>query len=542
MYLNRPTFLSIKHGLRLYHTIRYLKWQQIGYRFYYPVKHFFYRPAVAHPKHYSAALGIARIDFPQLAYQQKIFNPQENSFLLLNKKLQFGTQINWDYTENGMLWAFHLHYFDWLNDPNLNSEKALVTIIQYIEYQYKSKINKHAYPTSIRIVNWIKFCIRHQVADRRIVASLFEQSHRLASFPEYEIMANHLLENGFALVWAGLYLGESSFLRQGSAILQRQLKEQILLDGAHFERSPAYTSIVLKSILELLFLFNALKIDNDLSKELKINAYKVLSHLFVLVKDAPFYPNFNDSNEQMSVPFRDLVALAHSLGITYDFLDLGESGFYRFEGSDFHILFNSGQLHANYQPGHAHADAFTFVLNWKGAPIIVDPGVSVYDRSARRLLERSTMLHNTISIEGESSIDVWSSFRVGKRCSIKALYRDSNIIDIEHDGYYHKYKIKHNRKLICSPKGFHIIDHLIGWQGQEAILYLHFHPSVYLSIVHNNSEDTTVIINNKIKINFKYVELHIENYEYCLGFNQTQTAQRLVGRIHNHETNIIIEI
>ena len=241
---NRPTFLSIKHGLRLYHTIRYLKWQQIGYRFYYPIKRFLYRPAVARAQHLAAAANFTAIDFPYFGQQQQIYNPTNHTFLLLNQEVQFGTRINWDHTANGSLWAFHLHYFDWLNDPNLPIEKALDSIIQYIDYHFKSKINKHSYPTSIRIVNWIKFCVRHRIVDRRIVASLYEQSHRLASFPEYEIMGNHLLENGIALVWAGVYLGDPSLLEKGRRIVSIQLPEQILPDGAHFERSSSYASVI----------------------------------------------------------------------------------------------------------------------------------------------------------------------------------------------------------------------------------------------------------------------------------------------------------
>lgn len=541
MRLNRPTFLSIKHGLRLYHTIRYLKWQQISYRFYYPIKRFLYRPAAAQAQHFAAAANFDAIDLPRFPQRQAIYNPKNHSFLLLNQKVQLGSHINWDHAANGRLWSFHLHYFDWLNDPFLDVEKALDSIIQYIDYQFKSKINKHSYPASIRIVNWIKFCTRHRIVDPRITASLYEQSHRLAAFPEYEIMGNHLLENGIALVWAGLYLGSSSFLENGRSIVAHQLPEQILSDGAHFERSPSYASAILKNILELLFLLRHQNAEIDLSKLLEINSSRILSHLFILIKGAPFYPNFNDSNEQMAISFPDLVGLAQHLGIAYDELALGESGFLRFDGNDFHVIFNSGRLNASYQPGHAHADAFTFILNYKGAPIIVDPGVSVYEVSERRLLERSTGLHNTVSVEGANSVDVWSSFRLAKRCVIKTLSKSFNDIEIEHDGYLNKYKITHNRQLTCSANSVQIIDRLIGWNGQSLGLHLHFHPSVIVEVRRNNMNDSYVIINDKIKVKFKYVYFHIENYQYCLGFNQTQTAQRLVGTINNHEAITIIE-
>jgi uncharacterized heparinase superfamily protein len=541
MRLNRPTFFSIKYFVRLFHTLRYLKWQQFFFRFYYPLKRIVYPKAPFQKRHFNAAISHPSIDFPCFDFQRGIFNASDNSFILLNKRHQFSHRIDWDFTENGLLWSFHLHYFEWLNDPQIDACDALGSIIEYIEYHHKSKINKYAYPTSIRIVNWIKFCMRHQVNDRRIVAALFRQSDCLAHFPEYEIMGNHLLENGLALVWAGVYFKDDRYWEKGTSIVRLQLEEQVLADGGHFERSAAYGSILLKNILEVSFLMATLEQKEYFYNLLKMKSSLMLSHLFILVKDAPFYPNFNDSNEQMSVPFSALSSLAQRLGIAYNALALSESGFTRFDGQYFHVVFNSGTIIADYQPGHAHADAFSFVLNWQGQPIIVDPAVSVYHASARRLLERSTIMHNTVSVEAGNSADVWSSFRLGRRCSINTLYKSINKIEIEHNGYFSKYRIWHKRQLECSLNKIEIIDSLVGWNGQDAALYLHFHPNVQIAFEYNNGEDNCVIVNDKIRIKFKYVDFYIENYEYAFGFNVTQTAQRLVGRVINEQVTTIIE-
>ena len=47
----------------------------------------------------------------------------------------------------------------------------------------------------------------------------------------------------------------------------------------------------------------------------------------------------------------------------------------------------------------------------------VNLGVSTYETSKRRLLERSTKSHNTVEINKKNSSDVWSSFRVASRAS-----------------------------------------------------------------------------------------------------------------------------
>jgi len=45
-----------------------------------------------------------------------------------------------------------------------------------------------------------------------------------------------------------------TFPIRGQRLLARELREQILPDGGHFERSPMYHAILLKDVLDLLHL------------------------------------------------------------------------------------------------------------------------------------------------------------------------------------------------------------------------------------------------------------------------------------------------
>ncbi len=54
----------------------------------------------------------------------------------------------------------------------------------------------------------------------------------------------------------------------------------------------------------------------------------------------------------------------------------------------------------SYQPGHAHADTFNFVLNIHNEPLIVDTGISTYEANETRLKERGTAAHNTVTVSG----------------------------------------------------------------------------------------------------------------------------------------------
>lgn len=67
------------------------------------------------------------------------------------------------------------------------------------------------------------------------------------------------------------------------------------------------------------------------------------------------------------------------------------------------LLADVGSIGPDYQPGHAHADTFNFVLYLNERPIIVDTGTSTYEVNEIRFYERSTAAHNTVVVAGKNS-------------------------------------------------------------------------------------------------------------------------------------------
>src|SRR5690606_19561897 len=100
---------------------------------------------------------------------------------------------------------------------------------------------------------------------------------------------------------------------------------------------------------------------------------------------------------------------------------LSDSGYRKFNEADFEILMDVGQIAPVYQPGHSHADSLQFLLNFKGKPVIVDTGISTYEKNERRQLERSTASHNTVTINRDNSSNVWGGFRVAERAMVEVL-------------------------------------------------------------------------------------------------------------------------
>ena len=84
-----------------------------------------------------------------------------------------------------------------------------------------------------------------------------QQARWLNKRPEFHLLGNHLFANAKALVFAGLMFKSEeaeAWLNRGKNIIIKQIKEQVLEDGGHFELSPMYHSIFLEDLLDLLWI------------------------------------------------------------------------------------------------------------------------------------------------------------------------------------------------------------------------------------------------------------------------------------------------
>ena len=74
--------------------------------------------------------------------------------------------------------------------------------------------------------------------------------------------------------------------------------------------------------------------------------------------------------------------------------------------SSYELFLDVGNIGPDYQPGHAHSDTFNFELIFKNKPIIVDTGISTYEKNNTRQLQRSTFSHNTVMIGNSEQSEV----------------------------------------------------------------------------------------------------------------------------------------
>ena len=260
-------------------------------------------------------------------------------------------------------------------------------------------------------------------------------------------------------------------------LLKKELNEQILSDGAHYEQSPMYHCILLDRLLDCYNIsINNICFDgqNDMNIFLLDKAKLMLGHLSAIIYKDETIPLLNDSANGIAPTPKELFDYANNLSIDWCKIALGDCGYRKIDSEELEFVLDIGDIKASYQPGHSHADTFNYELRVKGVPFIVDSGISTYDKNERRQYERSTMAHNTVSIDGADSSEVWGGFRVGRRAKVSVGIEDENYISATHDGFG-RTKL-HTRIFQLVGKMISITDKVSS--NRECISVIHFSPNV----------------------------------------------------------------
>ena len=214
----------------LVNTVKYLKFEQIAFRVFYVIRRKFVN------KEYSFKV---KVSIEPLIWSREIKKHTSYSekleFRFLNLMHQFEDKIDWNYDAYGKLWTYNLNYFDFLNQSSIKQTEALILIKDYVERTDELKDGFEPYPTSLRCINWIKYLSKENIQDTVINNSLYNQYYRLLDNLEYHLLGNHLLENGFSLLFGAYYFKNDEFYSKAKKIIQEELEEQILTDGAHYE-------------------------------------------------------------------------------------------------------------------------------------------------------------------------------------------------------------------------------------------------------------------------------------------------------------------
>lgn len=481
-------------------TVKYLKAKQIFYQIYYRCIHTHYKALIA-PCHRPISLPVTWIEKPVC------FKNGEFHFLNLSHVFS-----DWNFQKYGMLWAYNLNYFDFLHQTDFSKDDACYWIDKFSHDIKENHVGLDPYPIALRGINWIKFfCKYPECATKVRENTLWSQYTLLKKKLEYHLLGNHLLEDCISLLIAALYFDHEKWLKKSTRLLLNELEEQMLGDGAHYEQSPMYHSILLDRLLDAIN-FALGRNKQALVESLKHYACRQLGWLQAICYKDGSWPFFNDASLNIAPPSEKIFNYARQLNIEADKSKLSESGYRIICSERQEVRIDCGNITATYQPGHTHADSLTYELRIDGKPFVVDTGISTYNKNERRQYERSTIAHNCVipdSNMNNNSSEVWGGFRVGKRCRTTIIKDEPHEIIAEHNGF-----VQPCRRRWCMHRGGLLIEDTY---AGNAISIIHLTADADIKRIHIEGAKKIEFSNNLYSIEYnrfipcKVLYIYFEN-------------------------------
>jgi uncharacterized heparinase superfamily protein len=484
---------------RLFHTVRHLKPVQVYGRVCARLR----RP---HVDTSEAPLirGIAGIWAEAAARPISLLGRWRVRFL--NEEGEIERPEQWNDPSKAKLWLYNLHYFDDLASPTVPHRRCLQRelVERWIAENPPGAGNGwEPYPVSLRIANWIKWAHAGEALEPQWCESLAVQVRWLEQHIEWHLLGNHILANAKALVLAGLFFTgpeAERWLERGLAIYARQLPEQILRDGAHFELSPMYHMVILEDLLDLL---NAARIYKMAHRP----GFAVLPRIIGQTRTwlaAMTHPDggpsfFNDSVFGVAAQRSELEAYAARLGLPEvqtpgeGVHHLAASGYVRVKQGEMVAILDLAAVGSDYIPGHAHADTLSFELCLGAERVIVNGGTSSYAPGPLREAQRCTAAHSTVEVDGINSSEVWASFRVARRARVSDVEIAADgaqvVVSGRHDGYRRLAgRPTHCRTWRFADATLQVLDEITSRAVHCGVARFHLGPGIALEIDPSGTE------------------------------------------------------
>ncbi len=478
---------------------------------------------------------------------------------------------DWLASDAPQLWRFHLHYWDWAwalaAEPDQEAARSCYSRL-WRSWQAAQAFGRGdawlPYPAALRAWSWCgqyRTLVAGAEIDRSFRAELALTAGFLRRHLESDVGGNHLIKDLKALIGLAVFFGDD---RQESRMLGRlaeQVGVQVLADGGHYERAPAYHCQVLADLMDVADLLEAAgrKRCADLTEAIgRMRAWLE----YVLLPDGQV-PLFNDGYpvaDGLITAVRGRAASAGSLVV------LRETGLIRAELAGWHLLADCGPPCPDELPGHAHADTLSCLVRVDGAPLVVDTGTSTYAPGPVRDHERSTAAHSTVQVDDADSTEVWGAFRAGRRARVHDFSarsaQDTVTVTASHDGFrWLPGRPIHRRRWTLSQAGLRIDDEVTGAGRHLVTVRWHLAPdaSVQLGQVAAPARDdvTTGVLaasiggpeylaaagvgcpgpGGEIRVSVDFgasapYQLLVESAPLATGFSRTVTAPVLVVRLH----------
>lgn len=357
----------------------------------------------------------------------------------------------------------------------------------------------------------------------------------------YEVTSNHFLSNVVGLyylsaVFAGLPSADRWRVRARDW-LEREMRTQVLDDGADYESSIPYHRLVTELFLGAARL--ARHRGEPLSDEYERKLKQMVEFLVAVMRPDGLMPQIGDADDGRWHILSDYGSwqpqdARHLLGPAAHHFnvdawlplagDVGEWeatwwGFPPTPATDrptvaarsshfphagvtvlregrHYVIVTNGKVGTGGFGNHKHCDQLAFEYHLRGVPLLVDPGSHVYTANPdSRNLFRSTRSHNTLMVDGEEQHEIrpeWL-FRMFERAMPEQLAWVDGEDAAEYRGRHLGYSrltapVVHERRITLRriDGALNVEDHVDGTGDHHLSWHFHFAPDVVVAPMSNN--------------------------------------------------------
>jgi uncharacterized heparinase superfamily protein len=461
---------------------------------------------------------------------------------LLGMARKLDTPARWQHADAPLLWRYHLHYWDWAWGLAAEADRgAARAVFAQLWQSWREACGFGRgdawlpYPAALRAWSWCGL-YRDLVAGSDIEAEFLREVAAHAGFLrrhlETDVGGNHLVKDLKALTGLGVFLRDERLLDRSLGRLHAQLAVQVLPDGGHYERAPAYHCQVLADLIDVADLLTAA--GRTPRHELTHAIARMRRWLGDVLSPDGTVPLLNDG---YPVPGALLAALRPDPAPDAPLMTLPDTGLIRAAADGWHLIADVGAPCPDELPAHAHADTLACLLHVDGAPLLVDTGTSTYAPGPVRSYERSTAAHNTAELDGADSTEVWGAFRAGRRARVLATAAGSEAgvvtAQAAHDGYRRlPGRPVHRRRWSLSDAGLQVDDEITGGRRHEATIRWHLAPGSAVQPRDDGAVISTTAGSFAVRVTASGAfRLDVEAGMVATGFLRTTVAPVLTCRI-----------
>ncbi|MFB9812497.1 heparinase II/III family protein [Haloarcula sebkhae] len=458
------------------------------------------------------------------SFQRRSRRAADGEVAFLNRTVQSDSPAHPDWYDHGadsypLLWPLKLYAFEPLRwavlgfeDPQAAPEEVVAVFDQWIwDWTDSIDIGRPGYlrsawtpwavslrtQTLARYLAWRTGGSQEGVPEglsEALVGEIYRNSLFLANHVEGDVGGNHLVENGLALLMAGLLFPDTdeSWFCTGRSILGRTGAKQFLPDGGHYERSPMYHAIVTTRYVTACSLLAAS--ERTVPAWLTAMTEQAVAYLRYLSPPDGRLPLYNDAVFGQSLPLIDCLGYAESVGFTADDRAVpsqspmgAETGYYWLDTDYGRLLVDGGPVGPSHLPGHSHNDMLSILLWIGGQRVLTDTGVYDYADNERRQYARSVAGHNTVQVGETEPIEIGGKYLMGARTEPTVDYGGSDPTLFR--GHYETAatapaSYRHDRTILASDDWWLVRDELRGadTETEPSVSRLHFHPEVAVTV------------------------------------------------------------